>query len=159
MLSLKHLIAAVVIGIFTGGLYASLQQGSFFVASAWFAFSCAALLGCAATRLLDGPGLERAAATIRARLAAMTAPAAPAMTPAAPHPGQREQGVVKWFNYSKGFGFITRDNGADIFVHFKSILGDGEGKRSLREGQRVEFDIAEGDKGPQADNVAIVARH
>ena len=67
-------------------------------------------------------------------------------------------GTVKWFNESKGFGFITRDNGADIFVHFKSIAADGDGKRSLREGQRVEFDITEGDKGPQADNVYVIVR-
>jgi cold shock protein len=65
---------------------------------------------------------------------------------------QRESGSVKWFNASKGFGFITRDSGDDIFVHFRSIRG--EGHRILRDGQRVEFSVSEGDKGLQADDVA-----
>jgi len=66
----------------------------------------------------------------------------------------RESGVVKWFNSSKGYGFIERDNGGDVFVHYSAILGVGY--RSLDEGQRVEFDIAEGEKGPQAQNVHVV---
>jgi len=67
----------------------------------------------------------------------------------------RESGTVKWFNASKGFGFITRDAGDDVFVHFRSIRGQGH--RTLFEGQRVEFDIAEGDKGLQAEDVAIAS--
>lgn len=63
----------------------------------------------------------------------------------------REQGVVKWFNDSKGFGFIQRSTGEDIFVHFRSI--QGEGYRSLREGQNVEFVVTEGPKGLQAEEV------
>jgi cold shock protein len=66
--------------------------------------------------------------------------------------GRREGGSVKWFNASKGFGFITRDSGDDIFVHFRSIRG--EGHRILRDGERVEFAVSEGDKGLQADDVA-----
>ena len=66
--------------------------------------------------------------------------------------GPRESGQVKWFNASKGFGFITRDNGDDIFVHFRSIRGDGH--RVLKDGQRVEFSVSMGDKGLQADDVA-----
>ena len=65
---------------------------------------------------------------------------------------RRESGSVKWFNASKGFGFITRDSGDDIFVHFRSIRG--EGHRVLQDGQRVEFAISEGDKGLQAEDVA-----
>jgi CspA family cold shock protein len=65
--------------------------------------------------------------------------------------GKREEGEVKWFNVSKGFGFITRDNGEEIFVHFRSILG--EGRRSLRDGQRVSFVVADSDKGLQAEEV------
>lgn len=65
--------------------------------------------------------------------------------------GPREQGQVKWFNASKGFGFITRDNGEDVFVHFRSIRG--EGHRMLKDGQRVEFAVSMGSKGPQADDV------
>ncbi|ABQ27823.1 cold-shock protein [Geotalea uraniireducens] len=60
-------------------------------------------------------------------------------------------GVVKWFNDSKGFGFIEQENGEDVFVHFSSIQGDGF--KSLAEGQAVTFDIVQGAKGPQAANV------
>lgn len=63
----------------------------------------------------------------------------------------REQGTVKWFNDSKGFGFIARATGEDIFVHFRAI--QGEGYRSLKEGQAVEFIVTEGDKGLQAEEV------
>lgn len=65
--------------------------------------------------------------------------------------GPRESGAVKWFNGTKGFGFITRDSGEDIFVHFRSIRG--EGHRTLRDGERVEFEVTDGDKGLQADDV------
>ena len=58
------------------------------------------------------------------------------------------EGTVKWFNDSKGFGFIEQDNGPDVFAHFSAI--QGEGFKSLEEGQRVSFDVVEGQKGPQA---------
>lgn len=65
------------------------------------------------------------------------------------------EGVVKWFNAEKGFGFIAQaDGGADVFVHFTAIQADGY--RSLDENQTVEFDIVQGPKGPQADNVRII---
>ena len=67
----------------------------------------------------------------------------------------RETGVVKWFNTNKGFGFITRDNGDDVFVHFRSIRGQGH--RTLIEGQRVEFNISKGEKGLQAEDVATAS--
>ena len=64
-------------------------------------------------------------------------------------------GTVKWFNDSKGFGFLTRDDGEkDVFVHHSAI--QGEGYRSLSEGQRVEFDVVQGQKGPAAENVVAV---
>jgi CspA family cold shock protein len=63
----------------------------------------------------------------------------------------RDHGTVKWFNVSKGFGFIVKDDGEEIFVHFRSIRG--EGRRSLRDGQSVSFIVAESDKGPQAEDV------
>lgn len=66
----------------------------------------------------------------------------------------KETGSVKWFSASKGFGFITRDNGEDIFVHFRSIAGNGH--RILREGQRVEFEVTEGSKGLQAEDVVAL---
>jgi CspA family cold shock protein len=62
-----------------------------------------------------------------------------------------EQGTVKWFNDTKGYGFITRDSGGDIFVHQSAIQSSGF--RSLQEGQRVQFDVTKGPKGPQAENV------
>ncbi len=64
------------------------------------------------------------------------------------------QGTVKWFNPEKGYGFITRDNGEDLFVHFSAIKKDGY--KVLEDGQRVEFDIENGQRGPQAVNVKIV---
>ncbi len=63
----------------------------------------------------------------------------------------REKGTVKWFNGAKGYGFIERDAGGDLFVHFNAIIG--EGYRTLNEGQRVEFTVAQGQKGPQAQDV------
>ena len=68
--------------------------------------------------------------------------------------GNRVRGTVKWFNTSKGFGFISRDDGDDIFVHFRAIRG--EGHRVLVEGQRVEFTVAQRDKGLQAEDVVIL---
>jgi CspA family cold shock protein len=67
--------------------------------------------------------------------------------------GKREEGEVKWFNASKGFGFIIRENGEEIFVHFRSIRGDDAERRGLRDGQRVSFEVANSDKGPQAEEV------
>lgn len=69
-------------------------------------------------------------------------------------PVGKDKGTVKWFNVNKGFGFITTESGEDIFVHFRSIRG--RGRRSLRQGQSVRFDITEGDKGLQAENVSVV---
>ena len=62
-----------------------------------------------------------------------------------------ETGKVKWFNADKGFGFIERENGNDVFVHYSAI--ESEGCKTLDEGQNVEFDVVEGSKGPQAANV------
>ena len=64
------------------------------------------------------------------------------------------KGIVKWFNSEKGFGFITVNGGDDVFVHFSSIQGDGY--KSLEEGQAVSFDITKGNRGPQASNVTRI---
>ncbi len=63
----------------------------------------------------------------------------------------QETGTVKWFDDAKGFGFITRESGPDVFAHFKQITG--EGFKSLAEGQRVSFNVVQGQKGPQAENI------
>lgn len=82
-------------------------------------------------------------------------PAVAVAAPARPLADDRERGTVKWFNTSKGFGFISRDTGDDIFVHFRAIRG--EGHRVLMEGQRVEFSVIQRDKGLQAEDVVIAA--
>jgi CspA family cold shock protein len=63
-------------------------------------------------------------------------------------------GTVKWFNESKGFGFITQENGPDVFAHFSAIVS--EGFKTLLEGQKVEFTVSQGAKGPQAENIVPV---
>ncbi len=67
---------------------------------------------------------------------------------------QIETGSVKWFNDDKGFGFIARENGDDVFVHFSAINADG--RKSLLEGQQVSFEVETGQKGPQANNVTVI---
>jgi CspA family cold shock protein len=67
---------------------------------------------------------------------------------------ERIQGTVKWFNGSKGYGFLAREGGSDVFVHFSAI--QGEGFKNLEEGQKVEFSVEQGAKGPQASNVVIL---
>lgn len=68
--------------------------------------------------------------------------------------GPKEVGSVKWFSASKGYGFVTRESGEDIFVHFRSI--DGKGHRILQQGDKVEFAVTQGDKGLQAENVSAI---
>ncbi len=69
---------------------------------------------------------------------------------------KRVTGTVKWFNGAKGYGFIAQEGGADVFVHFSAIRG--EGLRNLEEGQKVEFDVEPGRKGLQATDVAVIGR-
>lgn len=67
---------------------------------------------------------------------------------------EKVQGTVKWFNGSKGYGFIEPETGEDVFVHYTAIMGDGF--RNLEEGQRVEFTVTQGQKGPQAEGVVVL---
>jgi CspA family cold shock protein len=67
---------------------------------------------------------------------------------------ERETGTVKWFNSTKGYGFIERDQGKDVFVHHTGVRG--EGHRSLTEGQRVEFTVVQGERGPRAEDVVVL---
>ncbi|MDF1655334.1 MAG: cold-shock protein [Coxiellaceae bacterium] len=66
----------------------------------------------------------------------------------------KSTGTVKWFNETKGFGFIEQENGPDVFAHFKAI--NSAGFKTLSEGQKVEFDVTQGAKGPQAENIDVV---
>ncbi len=95
--------------------------------------------------LLAAMGSSTAAAPLRSR---------PAEVEEEDENDGREEGTVKWFNVSKGFGFITRSNGDDVFVHFRNIRGRGH--RSLTEGQRVRFNVHQSDKGLQAEDVSIL---
>ncbi len=108
----------------------------------------------ATTLLVSIPGRTAAAAPGQEPKKASRKPA-PAKTRAASGSsssgGAREHGTVKWFNVSKGFGFITKDDGEEIFVHFRSIRGGG--RRGLKDGQEVTFIVAQSDKGPQAEDV------
>ncbi len=67
---------------------------------------------------------------------------------------QMSKGTVKWFNDEKGYGFIQQQDGSDLFVHFRQI--NGQGRRSLVEGQEVSYEVGEGLKGPQAENVTVI---
>ncbi len=67
---------------------------------------------------------------------------------------ERKEGTVKWFNSSKGYGFIEQENGDDVFVHFQSIIADGY--KTLEEGQKVRFTEGQGQKGPQATDVEVI---
>ena len=65
-------------------------------------------------------------------------------------------GTVKWFNEAKGFGFIERESGPDVFAHFSAIRSGSEGFKALAEGQKVEFTVTQGQKGPQAENIVTI---
>lgn len=67
---------------------------------------------------------------------------------------QKVNGTVKWFNESKGFGFISQESGPDVFAHFSAI--EGSGFKTLVEGQQVEFNVTQGQKGPQAENIVVL---
>lgn len=100
-------------------------------------------------------GSSTTSSTTSGKQAAKKRPAKAAVSKGAaaakPSSAGREHGQVKWFNVSKGFGFITKDDGEEIFVHFRSIRGSG--RRGLRDGQNVSFVVAQSDKGPQAEDV------
>lgn len=154
-------LITIVIGFVAGGLFAGYQGNSLFsldFVATCAAFAAIALISSMITHVL-GAGRSGAATTPGTTTRpSTTTTTAPSSSKQVRSRGAREQGVVKWFNYTKGFGFITRDSGDDIFVHFRSISGEGEGKRGLREGQRVEFGVSKGEKGFQADDVVILSK-
>jgi len=114
--------------------------------------SAAFCIATIATVLLTGaPATQAAGSSGTQRNQAPAHKGSSSSSPSTSASGPREEGNVKWFNVSKGFGFITLDDDEEIFVHFRSIRG--EGRRSLRDGQRVSFVVADSDKGPQAEDV------
>ena len=134
-------IAATLLGLFHGAATPFLI--------AFGAFSAATI----ATALLTSIKISTTASTQSPKKAS-SKPAKKAREKAPAKPldsANREEGEVKWFNVTKGFGFITRNNGEEIFVHFRSIRG--ENRRGLRDGQKVSFVVTESDKGPQAEDV------
>lgn len=139
------LIISLVIAVIASVLTGLLLDGNILNLPLLAAFCIAT----AATALIVGTPSNSAQPASTTRTAAPAAKK-PAQSATAGDSG-REQGEVKWFNTSKGFGFIVMDNGEEIFVHFRSIRG--EGRRGLRDGQRVSFVVAQSDKGPQAEDV------
>lgn len=108
-----------------------------------------------AARTAATPAAARSAALpVAARAAAAPRVSAMVMRYLSTHDG-REVGSCKWFSAEKGYGFLTRPDGSDVFCHFSSIVGDGY--RSLEEGQAVEFSVAAGPKGPVAQDVEVVS--
>jgi CspA family cold shock protein len=146
-IAIKLLIALLVAAAATG---ATLLFDNVLTTAGLFALVACATVITAMLTQLPGRG-----ATIGRDAGAGGAPAstAAALRRAAPGHG-REQGAVKWFSQKKGFGFIIRDNGDEIFVHYRNIQGDG--RRTLRDGERVTFRVSETDKGPQAEEVETV---
>ncbi len=135
------LLISFVVAVMGSGLTSLMMTGDLFQPHMLIGF----FLATAATALLTSTTSSRAIA----RQEEVVASAYPDESQA--HTGERERGTVKWFNVSKGFGFITKDDGEEIFVHFRSIRG--EGRRGLRDGQTVSFVEAQSDKGPQAEDV------
>jgi CspA family cold shock protein len=133
-----QLVLAIIIAIATATVY-NLQLGqAIFQPASAIAFSIATIL----TLLISRLGATSASSSTSSK---------PAKRAAAKG---SDEGIVKWFNASKGFGFITRDNGEDLFVHQRSLADSN--RRSLRQGQRVSFKIVDSEKGPQAADVDVL---
>ena len=151
------LIISLVIAAIAAALLGLIHGGNTPFLIVFGAFSAATIATSLLTSIKFSPAITTASAKPAkrpaAKKAAKKAPKSePAKTPSKNFSdADREEGEVKWFNVTKGFGFITRDNGEEIFVHFRSIRG--EGRRSLRDGQRVSYVVSDSDKGPQAEDV------
>lgn len=139
------LIISLVIAIIASTLTTLLLQGEAFNPQLLLAFFVAT----AATALVTGASAAPASTGVASTGVGQAAEKTTGTTTVSD--ATRERGKVKWFNVSKGFGFIVKDDGEEIFVHFRSIRG--EGRRGLRDGQTVSFVVAESDKGPQAEDV------
>lgn len=133
------IVASLLLNLANGAPLTSIEPLTIFIIFV-ACFSCAII-----SPALASAGLSTKGTSAKGRSAS------PRATSNGSTDSSREQGTVKWFNVSKGYGFVTRSSGEEIFVHFRSIRG--EGRRALREGQSVEFTVVDGDKGPQAEDV------
>jgi len=142
------LLVSLLIGAVASTLTTLLRDGTLLDPALLLAFCLATVATALLVSLPSGSLQQGAAAADAASDAAESSrPSRSAATAGA----ARENGKVKWFNASKGFGFIIKEDGEEIFVHFRSIRG--EGRRGLRDGQQVSFVVADSDKGPQAEDV------
>ncbi|MEH6490606.1 cold-shock protein [Halopseudomonas sp.] len=144
------LLASALLIIAACGPFSALLIDSRLAPFAIWALSLAIVGVCLHTLLVLGCELK----TLLANRTPATESAREPAKPTRKKGEKRESGTVKWFNTNKGFGFISRDSGSDIFVHFRAIQGDGQ--RFLQEGQRVSYVVAEREKGLQAEQVEII---
>ena len=147
MTLLGKLVTSLIVAAVASTITTKLMGGQLSDLTLHIAFAAATI----ATALLTS--LTRSSAVSSSSSAGSSSSSSSSSPARTEHSGDadREEGEVKWFNVSKGFGFITKDDGEEIFVHFRSIRGDG--RRSLKDGQRVSFHVADSDKGPQAEDV------
>ena len=132
-------------------LSAPLQLGALIIAATWISPILNKIM---LARARGAAARPKSAAKPKAKAKAKPKPTAkPESQPRAKSDAPREEGEVKWFNVSKGFGFIRRDNDEEIFVHFRSIIDIDGSRRGLKDGQRVSYVVVESDKGPQAEEV------
>lgn len=146
---IAKLVTSLVIAAIAATAYNYLALGAAPGAMLLLAFALATVVT-ALTVSIGGSSAPSSKPAAKKRPPAKAAASKGTASPEASSPG-REHGQVKWFNVSKGFGFITKDDGEEIFVHFRSIRGSG--RRGLRDGQNVSFVVAQSDKGPQAEDV------
>lgn len=140
-----RLVIAVVVAVIVSGFYAGSRLPDAVYSLGNFQEVGVFIFATIITALLSG---------VTSKISSVTSSSS-SFTSAFSSDADREEGTVKWFNVSKGFGFITRENGEDIFVHYRSIRG--EGRRRLFDGQAVEFAVVDSDKGLQADDVEILS--
>ena len=139
------LLVALLIASFFNGYQTTGSPGFVFSLPVFIAFAVATLLTSLISNLVKPDKQPSASKRVKEK-----------GSPTAEPQGDRERGKVKWFNFTKGFGFISREQGDDVFVHYRSIRG--KGRRTLYEGQEVEFIVTEGDKGYQAEDVEIISK-
>ncbi|HEY9033631.1 MAG TPA: cold-shock protein [Pseudomonadales bacterium] len=147
-----RLVIAAVVAVVVSGFFSGYQNEVIYRLDL---LTMAAFLLATVITVLLGDAGQRVASPSQPVAGRTAARAEKSRAPAkAASDSRREEGTVKWFNVSKGFGFITRDNGDDIFVHYRAIRG--QGRRRLFDGQVVTFCIIDSDKGLQADDVEII---